>query len=109
MKLLREITAAEENFRLEELAPRMSFVRRDFVEPVPVGSYVAIVFKVTGYGRDCDGSALARLVHVDKDGEESGWTENNIGLYPDSEVVLDSPGELHALAARETTPGVPEK
>lgn len=71
--------------------------RRDPVEPLPVGSYIACVFRVTGYDPDCDGSLMARLEQVDKDGEPSGWTPDCLGLYPDFDVVVDGPGDLHAL------------
>jgi hypothetical protein len=106
MKPVREITAEEENFRAEPMLPgnpRFMVTRRDPVEPVPVGTYVAIVFKVTGYRPDCDGSLMATLAQVNRYGEESGWEENAVGLYPDSDVVLDDPGELHRLA------GAPER
>lgn len=102
MKKVREITVEEENFRLEPFfkVPGAigSVVKRDPVEPVPVGTYVAMVFRVTGYDADCDGSLMARLAHIDRDGEETGWCPHSLGLYPDSEVVLDSPDELHRIA-----------
>lgn len=91
-----EITAEAENFRLEPLPdmPNIKFVRRDPVEPVPVGTYIARVFRVTGYDPDCDGSLMVRMQSVDFDGEPTGWEVDSLGLYPDSSVVLDSPGDL---------------
>lgn len=88
-----------ENFRIEPVPGSvLTTIRRDPVEPVPVGSYVAMVFKVTGYDQDCDGSLMARLVSVDADGEEGGWETDCHGLYPGSDWVLDGPGDLEALA-----------
>jgi hypothetical protein len=69
----------------------------DFVEPVPVGTYVAMVFRLTGYDQDCDGSAMARLEAVNRHGEPTGWEPTNLGLYADTDVVLDGPGDLHGL------------
>lgn len=72
--------------------------RRDPVEPVPVGSYIACVFRVTGYDPDCDGSLMARLAQVDRTGEPTGWETDSVGLYPDTDVAVDSPDDLHKLA-----------
>ncbi|QDV86907.1 hypothetical protein [Planctomycetes bacterium TBK1r] len=99
MRPAREITDAEDNWRtvpLIEGDPRFVTSRRDFVDPEPVGSIVLIPFRVTGYDRDCDGSAMARLEAIDKDGGATGWTESHIGLFPDSTLVT-SPGELLQL------------
>lgn len=103
IKLIQEISAAEENFRMEPFGPGMSMIKRDPVEPVPVGTYVAMVFRVSGYDKDCDGSLMARLEHVNKDGDESGWTPTHLGLSHDSDVALDGPGDLHAMATGELT------
>lgn len=103
IKLIQEITADEENFRTETFAPGMAMVKRDPVEPVPVGTYVAMVFRVTGYDADCDGSLMARVERVDNDGEPTGWTAESLGLYRDSTVVLDGPGDLHEMATGEAT------
>jgi hypothetical protein len=90
-----EIAAERENFRLEPVPGFHAMTpRRDPVEPVPVGTYVAMVFRVTGYDPDCDGSLMARLENVDADGKTTGWEESAIGMYPDSTWVVDSPGEL---------------
>jgi len=95
---VREITAEEENHRFEPLAsgPGLNAVtsRRDPVEPVPVGTYIVKVFRVTGYDPDCDGSLMARLANVNRNGEESGWEPTQLGLYPDSTLVVDHPSEL---------------
>lgn len=97
MKAMPVITAEQENFRLEPVGENVSVIRRDPVEPVPVGTYVAQVFRVTGYDPDCDGSLMARLEGVDQAGEATGLEHNFIGLNPDSFVVLDSPDELHGM------------
>lgn len=68
--------------------------RRDPVEPVPVGSYVARVFRVIGYDPDCDGSLMARLEAVNAAGEPTGWTVDRVGLSPDLAWVLDQPDAL---------------
>jgi hypothetical protein len=52
----------------------------------------------TGYSPDCDGSLIARLKQVDEHGEGTGWEPDDIGLYPITDVVLESPAELFALA-----------
>ena len=74
----------------------------DAKPPVPVGSYVAIVFRVDGYTRDCDGTYLAKLSNVSKwNGriEESGWSQTGIGIGGDSslDVLLENPEELKKL------------
>jgi hypothetical protein len=51
---------------------------------------------VTGYDRDCDGSLMARLAAIDKDGQTTGWKQTCIGLNPESELVV-SEEELQSL------------
>lgn len=94
VRRLPEITAEQEGFRVVEVHPGLSTIRRDPVEPVPVGTFVARVFKVVGYDPDCDGSLMARLAAVDVGGKETGWTQSGIGLYPESAWVLDGPADL---------------
>lgn len=99
MRPVREITAEEERFRLEPIEgtrtgmirrdpARSGMIRRDPVEPEPVGTIVLMAFRVTGYDKDCDGSLMARLEHIDRDGEASGWEPTHIGLYPFSDLVV---------------------
>jgi hypothetical protein len=102
---LPEVTAEQENYRSVDLmtgkpataTTRFVTSKRDGVEPVPVGTYVAMVFEVVGYDPDCDGSLMARLRHCDRHGESTGWEPTHLGLYTDTDVVLDGPGDLHAL------------
>ena len=99
MRPVREVTAEEENFRIEPMdgRPNIGFIRRDPVEPEPVGTIVLLAFRVTGYDRDCDGSLLARLAQIDFQLlEETGWETNNHGLYQSSEIVV-SDDELRKL------------
>lgn len=100
MKKIREITAEEENFRLEHIPgmPGSGQVKRDAVEPVPVGTVIAMSFRVVGYDKDCDGSLMARLECLDIDGETTGWSPKCIGLYENTGVVLDDPEELKRLS-----------
>jgi len=93
--------SGRENARIEPVSGlRAVTIRRDPVEPVPVGSYVAMVFRVTGYDPDCDGHLMARLENVDADGESTGWDSTHLGLYPESTWVVDGPGELDLKGGR---------
>ena len=95
MRPVRTITDEEDNCRIVRKGP-FETLKRDSVEPEPIGTIVLMAFKVTGYDPDCDGSLMARLVHIDKNGEETGWEENAIGLYSHSDLVV-TPEELLAL------------
>ncbi len=62
MRKIRKISAEEENFRLESMGvPGRIFIKRDPVEPEPVGTIVLKPMRVVGYDQDCDGSLMARL------------------------------------------------
>lgn len=67
----------------------------------PVGSYVAMVFRVTGYDPDCgetpETATMARLEHVGLDGETSGWEVSQVGLYGTHDRVLNDPGDLRTI------------
>ncbi|MFI6560420.1 hypothetical protein [Streptomyces sp. NPDC050534] len=67
----------------------------------PVGSYVAMVFRVTGYDPDCGETAetatMARLEQVDLDGEPTGWETKQVGLYDTTDRVVGEPGDLRAI------------
>ena len=89
MRPVRKITAEVENFRTESV-PGAAFdvIRRDPVEPEPVGTIVLMPYRITGYDPDCDGSLMARLEAIDKNGETVGGEMNCVGLYPDSNLVV---------------------
>jgi hypothetical protein len=102
--MIHRIIEPDTNERIEPFLPdvdptgsRFVTLKRDFVEPVPVGSYVAMVFRVVGYSPDCDGSALAEVEQVNRHGETTGWGANSLGLWEDTDVRLDGPGDLHDL------------
>lgn len=99
MRPIREITAEEEKFRVEPLAGtngKFATIKRDGVEPEPVGTIVLMAFRVTGYDKDCDGSLMARLEHIDKTGDTTGWTPSHLGLYPNCDLVV-TPEEWAAM------------
>ncbi len=110
MRLIPEITADQENFRAEpqDGLPGVSFIRRDPVEPVPVGTLLLVPMRVVGYDPDCDGSLMARLQTLDLD-EVDSLTEipdeyrlplnearrysglhTHWGLYPSTGLVVTS-------------------
>lgn len=100
MRPTREITANEENFRIEPRATvggaQIQTIRRDPIEREPVGTIVLQAFRITGYDRDCDGSLMARLDNIDKDGVETGWSPTHLGIDPSSTLVVTS-DELAAM------------
>lgn len=67
----------------------------------PVGSYVACVFRVTGYDPDCgetqETATMARLEQVDLNGEATGWETNCVGLYDTTDRILSEPGDLRTI------------
>ena len=90
MRPVREITAEMENFRIEPCgrSGAAGIISRDPVEPEPVGTIVLMAFVITGYDPDCDGSLMARFAAVDKSLETTGWEPDNLGLYPDTGLVV---------------------
>ena len=46
-----------------------------------------MAFRIEGYDRDCDGGLMARLEHIDQDGECTGWHPSRIGLGPNTALV----------------------
>lgn len=90
MRPVREITAEENNFRTVELIPGnpcFMMSKRDPIEPEPIGTIIITAFKITGYDPDCDGSLMARLEHIDKKGETTGWVADAVSLYPETDIV----------------------
>jgi len=98
---IKKFQKPEDKARVESLGSNNNVqyltLKRDFVPPVPEGSYVIMVFKVTGFGSDCDGSALPVLEQVDFDGRTTGWTENMVGLHGNTALIVDNPKELTKL------------
>jgi hypothetical protein len=72
-------------------------VSTEKIEPIkpPVGSCVAMMFRVTGYDPDCgetpETASMARLEAVDMDGETTGWEVNCVGLYNTTSQVIEMP------------------
>lgn len=105
MRRVRDI-GDEENFRIvqKNLGPdqtggfdrTVGVVRRDSIEPEPVGTIIGMLFRIDGYDKDCDGSLMARLTCIGMDGHETGYTLNCMGLYPESEFVT-TPEEITKL------------
>ena len=88
MRPVTEITAEAENFRIEPVAGlNGGMIRRDPVKPEPEGTIILCAFRITGYRPDCDGSLMAEIEQIDRDGNTTGWTENAIGLYPSTDIV----------------------
>ena len=82
MRPTREITDEEDNFHFETKGIFL-LVRRNSVEPEPVGTIVLFPFRVTGYDQDCDGGLMARAENLDNwNGklEPTGWDIDHIGL-----------------------------
>lgn len=108
MRPVREITAEMEHRRTVELIPgepRFLTSKCDPVEPEPVGTIIVTAFRVTGYDPDCDGSLMARLEHIDKDGSATGWEQDSIPIYPDGDLVVTAE-EWRSMFDPRTTSGV---
>lgn len=91
MRPVRKITKEEEGVRIVS-----GILKQNPVKPEPVGTIVLLAFRVTGYSPDCDGSLMATVEHIDKDGETTGWKPDPFGLDSDSELVV-TPEELKGL------------
>ena len=97
MRRVREITAEEENFRLEVFAPGCSMGKRDPVQQESIGTIVLKAFRITGYRPDCDGSLIACLENIDMDLNSTGWEENGVGVDTADTLVITEQ-ELKNLA-----------
>lgn len=102
--MIHRLPEPDDNRRSVPLMPyidpagaRFVISRRDPVKKVPEGTYVAMMFRVTGFDQDCDGSLMVRLECVDRYGEITGFKATHLGLYEHVNVVLDNPGDLHDL------------
>lgn len=101
MRPVRGITPKEENFRsvpMKDFPPNWRTFKRDPVEREPVGTIVLEPSRVVGYDPDCDGSLMARLLHVDFEGDEQEGAEvrTRTGIHPDTHLVVTRE-ELEAL------------
>ena len=94
MRPVREIT--DDNCRIVPLNESFVSLKRDYVEPEPRGTIILMAFRVIGYGKDCDGSAMLEAEHIDKDGEITGWDIDSIGMSPNTQLVV-SQDELKDL------------
>jgi hypothetical protein len=93
MRPVRKITSEEENYRAEPMDarhPNIRFIKRDPIEPEPVGTIIVKAFRVTGYDQDADGSLMARLEAIDRYGEATGWEVDFIGLHPMTGLVASA-------------------
>lgn len=103
MRPARYISAEEENFRTEPMFPgddefaRIEVLKRDPVEPEPVGSIVLKAFRIVEYDQDCDGSLMARLENVDAQGQSTGWAPDCLGIDQRTTLVLENEQELRSL------------
>ena len=88
MRPVREVSSEEENFRMQEVGDGISMIKRDPVEPEPIGTLIMVPFRITGYHPDCDGSLLARLEAINKDAEATGFETNCHGLYSSCDLVI---------------------
>ena len=107
MRLVREITNEEENFRTERPDGfPFDVIRCDPVEAEPVGTIVLMPFRVVGFDPDCDRSLMARLEYLSLDdsaldgaGEDIDKEHHhlrNFGLYPTTGFVV-TVDELRAM------------
>ena len=87
MRPVRDITSEEENFRTEAKG-NFNMIKRDPVEPEPVGTIILTAWRINGYSPDCDGSLMASMDAIDSKGDETGWSTNCIGLYPSTDLVV---------------------
>jgi hypothetical protein len=113
VRLPRAISAQEENFRLEPAGGGIGFVRRDPIEPEPVGTIILVPMRIIGYDQDFDGGLLARFEQLsldeldeDIDEEYKGLPPGEVekyagisifhGIYPSTGIVA-TPEEIRAL------------
>ncbi len=80
---------------------RVPDVDRQHLFPVPVGTLVAMLFRVDGYDPDPGGWPLARVEHVDAIGADLGWGGTEIGVYPDTAWRVEESEDLDTLADHE--------
>jgi hypothetical protein len=123
MRFPRDITAEEENFRIENAGGRIGFIKRDPVEVEPVGTIMLWPMRVVGFDPDCDGSLMARWEVLSLDEIKAGLDEpdpvyagpgggryagiiTNFGIYPCSGFVVteEEVREMIRGVSAEATP-----
>ena len=100
MRPVKDISDIE-NFRIEILKG-FQVIRRNSIEPEPIGTIILKAFRIIGYDKNCDGSLMARLENIDKNGDVTGWDVTNIGLYSESSLVVTQ-DELKNLFEKNKT------
>lgn len=114
MRRIRKVTAEEEKFRMVPVGGDFAVIRRDPVEPEPIGTIILVPMRVVGYDPDCDGSLMARFEMLSLDELERGMDPEVTasmwpgdfqkyagysafhGLYPTTGIVA-TPAEIRAL------------
>ena len=54
-------------------------------------------FRIVGYSPDSDGSLMAELQSIDRQGDSTGSVVRNVTLYPDVALALRDRAELSGL------------
>jgi len=107
MRPVRTISDEEEGARIVDMPPFIT-VKRNSVEPEPVGTIIIKAFRITGYDKDCDGSLMGRLENIDGSNEATGWEVNAIGVE-DTDTMVATEDEWAGLFLNEPTrTGAPE-
>lgn len=96
--MIRKFVKPDEAVHLERITDNVSFARHEYVEPLPIGTYVIRVFRIVEFVQDADGSAMVNLESVDRHGDHTGWYPGNMGVYEDSTLVVDNPQDLWDIA-----------
>ena len=116
MRRPRDISSQEENFRVDDVAPNIGFIRRDPVQAEPIGTLILRPMRVVGFDQDCDGSLMPRLEVLDLDEISAGLDEpdpvfaapdggtygnilTNCGMYPSSGFIITEQ-ELREMIGR---------
>ena len=96
IRRMKAVSKEEENLQIIPIpgVPNAVTIKVDSIEPLPVGSLIIFMFRITGYDKDCDGSLLARLEKINYKGETTGLELNHVGLYEDCTWVVDFPNDL---------------
>jgi hypothetical protein len=91
---MKAIPKVKLNPHMDPVGDGYSRLAFESIEPVPSGSFVALAFVVEGYEDLGDGRLAAKLLQVDRDGNETGLGMDYVYLRPDEGVGLQTPVEL---------------